>query len=68
MVAALILVAAILLIARTWFAGREGYGPPPGAYRARGLYELDSRGWVEYPREYEASTASAISHMIERSA
>ena len=47
---------------------REHYGPPPGVYRALGLYELGDRGWTDYPYEYEANTASSISHMIERSA
>jgi hypothetical protein len=47
---------------------RENYGPPPGAHRALGHEELDDRGWPEFPLEYNATTASAISHMIERSA
>lgn len=51
------------------FAVRERYGPPPGAYRAIDHNELpDDRGWPGLDRAYEASTASAISHMIERSA
>ena len=50
-------------------AARERYGPPPGAYRAIDHNELpDDRGWPGLDRVYEASTASAISHMIERSA
>jgi hypothetical protein len=50
-------------------AGRkEGYGPPPGVYRALSHEELDGRGWPEFPYEYTANTASSISHMIERSA
>jgi hypothetical protein len=47
---------------------REHYGPPPGAARALSHYELGDRGWPSYPWEYNANTASAISHMIERSA
>jgi hypothetical protein len=48
---------------------REKYGPPPGVRRALSHEELpDSRGWLGLDRAYEASTASAISHMIERSA
>jgi len=47
----------------------EHYGPPPGAHRAIDHNELpDDRGWPGLDRAYEASTASAISHMIERSA
>lgn len=52
----------------TTFIGRENYGPPPGAYPAVHHDDLDDRGWPERDRVYEASTASAISHMIERSA
>jgi hypothetical protein len=47
---------------------KEGYGPPPGAYRAMSPAELGDRGWVSWPYEYTANTASSISHMIERSA
>jgi hypothetical protein len=48
---------------------RERYGPPPGMWRALSHEELpDDRGWPGFPKEYEASSASAISHMIERSA
>lgn len=47
---------------------REHYGPPPGAYRALSEFELPDRGYPEFPREYEANSASSISHMIERSA
>lgn len=47
---------------------RERYGPPPGMVRALSHYELGDRGWPSYPWEYDANTASAISHMIERSA
>ena len=47
---------------------RENYGPPPGAYRALSHKELGNRGWPSYPFEYNANTASSISHMIERSA
>ena len=47
---------------------KEGYGPPPGMNRAISHYELGCRGWPQYPPEYHANTASAISHMIERSA
>lgn len=47
---------------------REHYGPPPGAYRALSEFELMDRGYPEFPREYEANSASSISHMIERSA
>ncbi len=49
-------------------AVREHYGPPPGAYRALSEFELPDRGYPEFPREYEANSASSISHMIERSA
>ena len=49
-------------------ASREGYGPPPGWYRALSHYELDDRGWPEWDKAYEGSSASAVSHMIERSA
>ena len=49
-------------------AAREGYGGPPGWFRAMSHLELGDRGWPDAPREYEANTASAISHMIERSA
>jgi len=50
-------------------ATRESYGPPPGVYRAVDHNELpDDRGWPGLDRVYEASTASAILHMIERSA
>jgi hypothetical protein len=47
---------------------REHYGPPPGVYRAITPEELGPRGWTDMPYEYEANTASSISHMIERSA
>ena len=47
---------------------REHYGPPPGVYRAITPEELGPRGWTGMPYEYEANTASSISHMIERSA
>jgi hypothetical protein len=47
---------------------KEGYGPPPGVYRALSHEELPNRGWPEFPYEYTANTASSISHMIERSA
>jgi hypothetical protein len=47
---------------------REGYGPPPGMRRALHHEELGDRGWPGYPFEYAATTASAISHMVERSA
>ena len=54
---------------RAGFAARERYGPPPGARRAIDHNELpDDRGWPGLDRAYEASSASAISHMIERSA
>jgi hypothetical protein len=49
-------------------AGREHYGPPPGAFRAVGLDELDSRGWPEFPYEYSGNTAASVSHMVMRSA
>ncbi|NDE96829.1 MAG: hypothetical protein EB034_00890 [Verrucomicrobia bacterium] len=56
-------------VRRTGFAVREHYGPPPGARRAIDHNELpDDRGWPGLDRAYEASSASAISHMIERSA
>lgn len=48
---------------------REGYGPPPGMNRAIDHNELpDDRGWPGFDRAYQGSSASAISHMIERSA
>jgi len=47
---------------------REHYGPPPGVYRALNPSELGDRGWPSWPLEYNANTASSISHMIERSA
>lgn len=48
---------------------REKYGPPPGMHRALGHYDLpDDRGWPGFDKVYEASSASSISHMIERSA
>jgi hypothetical protein len=51
---------------------REAYGPPPGMARAIDSHELPylygERGWANMPREYEANTASSISHFIERSA
>jgi len=66
-----IVLIALILGARP-LAGargqREKYGPPPGAYRALSHEELGDRGWPSYPFEYNANTASAISHMIERSA
>lgn len=46
----------------------EHYGPPPGMRRALDPLELPDRGYVEFPREYEANTASSISALIERSA
>ena len=50
-------------------SSRERYGPPPGMRRAVDHNELpDDRGWPGFDRVYEASTASAISHMIARSA
>ncbi len=48
---------------------REKYGPPPGMVRAIDPNELpDDRGWVGMDKVYNANTASAISHMVERSA
>jgi hypothetical protein len=48
---------------------RERYGPPPGMQRAVDHNELPGdRGWPGLDKVYEASTASSISHMIERSA
>jgi hypothetical protein len=47
---------------------REGYGPPPGMYRALSPEELPDRGWPEYPYEYSGTSAASVSHMIERSA
>jgi hypothetical protein len=77
-VAAIILIAAILAYkyalpylhgAAATKASKEGYGPPPGLYRALTLEELGpDRGWPSYPLEYEANTASAISGLIRRSA
>jgi len=63
---------ALSLIVIAWVArahaGRERYGPPPGMRRAVSHDELGYRGWVEADRVYEGNTASAVSHMIERSA
>jgi predicted outer membrane lipoprotein len=72
----LLLACLLVVLFVVWTAGRsrtrephrEKYGPPPGAFRALSPEELDDRGWPEYPYEYTADTASAISHMIERSA
>ena len=74
----LLLAAALLLYGPTWAsrehpikAGgrREGYGPPSGRARALTLAELGpDRGWAKITPEYRAPTASALSHMIERSA
>lgn len=53
---------------------REHYGEPPGAVRAVSHNDLPlDRGWARergdrLRREYEANTASAISHGIEWSA
>lgn len=48
---------------------RERYGPPPGMHRALDHRELSGdRGWVGLPEEYMATTAGAISGLIERSA
>lgn len=47
---------------------KENYGPPPGARRALSPEELGDRGWVSWPYEYNANTASSISRMVERSA
>ncbi len=47
---------------------REHYGPPPGVYRALTPEELGDRGWISWPFDYHGNTASAVSHMIERSA
>ncbi len=48
-------------------SGRERYGEPPGTCRAVSLSELGV-GWAGYYPEYQARTASAVSHMVERSA
>jgi hypothetical protein len=45
---------------------KEHYGPPPGKARALSHNELGDRGWAEWPREYEANSASSISHMMLR--
>lgn len=47
---------------------REKYGAPPGMVRAIHHDELGYRGWADAPGDYQANTASAISHMIMRSA
>lgn len=64
--AALVLLAVLAALATR--RRRETYGPPPWARRATSHFELGHRGWPEQPREYEANTASAISHYIMRSA
>lgn len=58
----------------SYAARREHYGEPPGAVRAVSHNDLPlDRGWArergdKLRREYEANTASAISHGIEWSA
>jgi hypothetical protein len=69
----LIVLAAAALWGPVYFGreklkAREHYGPPPGMQRAESHYELGYRGWPEADWVYHANTASAISHMIERSA
>jgi len=49
-------------------ARKERYGAPPGMVRAIHHDELGYRGWADAPGDYEANTASAISHAIMRSA
>lgn len=71
--AAIVVVALLITLACARAvqqpAGRERYGPPPGVRRAVGHDELtDSRGWAGYDRVYEGSSASALTHMVERSA
>ena len=68
---ALVIVLVILLVAPKYIhreKPKEGYGPPPGVYRALGHRELGDRGWPDRDPAYEASTASAISHVVLRSA
>lgn len=69
-VAALFLVLVLLVVA-SGYAGcrREGYGPPPGYWRAVDHNELpDERGWPGFPKEYEGSSASAMSQFMMHSA
>jgi hypothetical protein len=74
-IAAVLLIAVLLAfwcsrsLAAKKTAAREGYGPPPGLYRALTLEELGpDRGWPSYPFEYTANTASSISGLVRRSA
>jgi hypothetical protein len=73
---AVIIVLAVLAIAylayrsNLWKAQnrRENYGPPSGRHRALTLEELGDRGWPMTPMEYWGTTASSVSHVVERSA
>lgn len=65
----MIVLAVISII---WYrrraAPKEGYGDPPGRWRALTEEELGDRGWARWDPVYQANTASAISHLVERSA
>lgn len=64
----LVLILLIVLWRRNSMGPKEHYGPPPGLRRALSPDELGDRGWVDWDPAYEADTASAISHMMLRSA
>ncbi len=68
---ALIVVCAIVLaVVMTRSNGqKEGYGPPPGYWRAISPQELpDDRGWPGISKEYEGSSASSMSQFAMHSA